>query len=193
MTRSDATDHRHRPLDRSWSPTRWPLPPLTAATAALTTSAVILALAAPTGSGTTAQGTPIADGRLAPSQAQRAAAQATADRFTATFSRSLSGPITARELQAAGAASDLADRIANATPRGAAPNLHAPPARGSARVEGVVVRADRRGWLATATVLVADPTTPAASREAARLSLTFRLEHQRGRLIVVDANAGGHG
>jgi hypothetical protein len=194
VTRSDATDHHDRsrlgPLL-----TRWPLPPLLTATAVLTTAALVLALAAPTGRGITdPHGPAQASGRLAPALAQRAQAQATADRFARVFARSLRRPLTEDRWRAAGASPALA-RAITTTPSRTAPRGQRTPKEvgrsGGARALDVVVQPDQRGWLATATVLLAEPGRP--TDDGQRLSLTFRLEHHRdapARLVVVDANSG---
>lgn len=198
MTHSDATDRHDRP---SFEPflTRWPLPLplLLAASAALTAAALVLALAAPTGRGTTdPHGPTLNAGHLAPAQAARAQAQATADRFAQAFARSLRGPITTSTLRAAGAAPDLARRIAaqpsRATPTSDHSRSGAGGPRGAARVLGVSVQPDHGGWLATATVLLPEPRTRDGDVQQ-RLPLTFRLEPRQGQpraLVVVDANGG---
>lgn len=190
MTRSDATDHpsHQNPLSR------WPLPPLIAATTALTTAAVALALVGPASRGTTdAEEPALQPARLAPAQAQRARAQATADRFARTFARSLRTPVPARELRAAGASPQLAHRIAGEPSRSTRASLGARSRTSTADPSSaidVVVRADRGGWLATATILVDHPRH--GDDKAQQLPLTFRLEprqdHPRA-LLVVDANS----
>jgi hypothetical protein len=196
VIRSDATS---RDPDRSYLDpflARWPLPPLIATTAALATFLVGLVLAGSADRGTPGPNGPVLRaGRLAPVQAQRASAQATADRFAQTFARSLQRPVATSELRAAGASAELARRI-TAERSGPAPAgrraRSSTATAGSARAIDVTVRADHGGWLATATVLLNQPGAPTA--DAQRPSLTFRLERHPGvpdRLVVVDANPGG--
>lgn len=196
MTHSDATNHHdHSHLEPFL--TRWPLPLLLAASAALTAAALVLALTAQPGRGTTdPHGPALNAGRLAPAQAARAQAQATADRFAQAFARSLRGPVTASALRAAGAAPDLARRIATHPSRATSTSDHsrsgAREPHGAGRVLGVAVRPDHGGWLATATVLLPEPRTRDGDVQQ-RLPLTFRLEprpHEPRALVVVDANDG---
>ncbi|MGE4426927.1 MAG: hypothetical protein AB7G37_10795 [Solirubrobacteraceae bacterium] len=186
-------------------PTRWPIAPLLATTAALCIAAAALTLA-PSGRGSSQPGEPGGlPGRLDPGQVGLAHAQATADRFAVTFAAYLSDQAEPSELRAAGASPALLRRIADS------PARHAHPTPGSRRSHrtasaaaqpgyrsrGVTVTADGAGgWLATTSLT---RTADQRDEPVPGLPLTFRLEPAPtagcgpARVVVVDVNTGGHG